>query len=128
MTTVSSKRSLHEEVRSARQRAGLTQAELGKRLGVSQRKISRWEDGVGLGPNQVTLIEIALELPRGSLLARAGHVHLDTVLAISEDNRLEEDDRQALLRAYRSAIRDPHDRTSGEAEPDRRDGDGRRRH
>ena len=37
---------LQETLRSLRQQAGLTQAQLAEKLGVSDRAVSRWETGV----------------------------------------------------------------------------------
>lgn len=53
----------------ARQRAGLTQAELGFRLLTASQEISRLENGRGC-PRLTTLLQVAraLEVPLGDLL------------------------------------------------------------
>ena len=53
--------SLHETLRPLRQRAGLTQAQLAERLGVSDRAVSRWENASAL-PDVTLLPALA---PRG---------------------------------------------------------------
>lgn len=60
------------DLRSARQRKGLTQTELSERSGVDQSVISRLENG-GNNPEHVTVVKLerALGLRRGTLVFSA---------------------------------------------------------
>jgi transcriptional regulator with XRE-family HTH domain len=49
-----------EKLKQARQRAGLTQAQLAEKVGCSQHHISRWE--AGLEPKALTLKKLAQAL------------------------------------------------------------------
>lgn len=49
-----------EQIRAARERAGLTQEELGRRLGVSMRTVGNWERGQTVPRNRMAALEAAL--------------------------------------------------------------------
>jgi transcriptional regulator with XRE-family HTH domain len=53
---------LGRRIREARHRAGLTQTQLGDRVGVSQRSVSAWE-AHGVIPNDIRRIERAVKAP-----------------------------------------------------------------
>lgn len=59
------------EVRAARQRLGLTQAELAARLGVDVMTISRWERGARTPPPYLAQTLAALENAKNPALRRA---------------------------------------------------------
>ena len=68
--------SLHETLRPLRQRAGLTQAQLAERLGVSDRAVSRWENASAL-PDTSLLPALAMHL----------HVSVDALLGVDSLRR-----------------------------------------
>lgn len=68
--------SLHETLRPLRQRAGLTQAQLAERLGVSDRAVSRWENASAL-PDVTLLPALAMHL----------HVSVDALLGVDSLRR-----------------------------------------
>lgn len=77
-----------EAVLSSRERRGLTQAELAKRLGVSQQTVSRWESGLAVpSPQRVTAVEDELELERGTLLKAIGYLPEEESSGSPEDVR-----------------------------------------
>jgi len=64
-----------EAVQLHRERHGITQAELARRLGVRQQTVSRWEAGLALPPPQrVVAIEDELGIERGMLLRAVGYL------------------------------------------------------
>lgn len=67
---------LCETLRPLRQQAGLTQAALAERLGVSDRAVSRWENGAALP-------DVALLPPLAMLL----HVSVDALLGVDSQRR-----------------------------------------
>lgn len=76
------RRHLGLAIRAAR--GALTQAELGRMIGVGQPAISAWESGrVTLTVDQLWAIEVALGLTHGWLCAGAGYLDgtLDPLLA-----------------------------------------------
>ena len=68
--------SLHETLHPLRQRAGLTQAQLAERLGVSDRAVSRWENASAL-PDTSLLPALAMHL----------HVSVDALLGVDSLRR-----------------------------------------
>lgn len=58
-------RELGQLIYDLRTEAGLTQAELAKRMGTSQSAISRLEEGAGAPPKLETLLRLADALGRG---------------------------------------------------------------
>ena len=83
---------LQETLRPLRQQAGLTQAQLAEKLGVSDRAVSRWETGAALP-------DIAL-LPTLAMLL---HVSVDALLGADTQRRQQAID--AALAACSSAMR-----------------------
>lgn len=80
-------------IREARLRAGLTQAELGRRLGKPQSTIARWESGAAR-PSVETLREAVracgLELTFGLASYDDSYLsHINRYLALSPAERLE---------------------------------------
>lgn len=98
-------------VRQARERRGLTQSQLGARVGLTQSSVSLWERGEVV-PTSVELLrklERVLTMTPGTLLAAAGYPVKLTAMtpedAIGADPSLKEDEKAAaltMLRAFRS--------------------------
>jgi len=62
-----------QRLTDARQKAGLSQAELGERLGMTQRAIAHWERRrVSLYPEQIETLCSALKIPAEELLGFNG--------------------------------------------------------
>jgi transcriptional regulator with XRE-family HTH domain len=90
---------------AARQRAGLTQAQVSERTGrvVAQPTISEWEAGSPPGdPADVFAVERALGMPAGALSGYLGYlprevfgVSIETAIAV--DDRFDENVRKSLL-------------------------------
>jgi transcriptional regulator with XRE-family HTH domain len=60
---------LADRLLEARQAAGLTQGELGHRIGVSKQAVSRWESGrCGMRSATVVIVAKALGIKAGELL------------------------------------------------------------
>lgn len=79
-------------LREARRRAGLTQAELGRRSGRAQSAIARWERG-DVEPGLSTLVELVracgLELTLGLAQYDDSYVaHIDRLLELTPAQRL----------------------------------------
>ena len=54
-----------EEVRRIRLRLGLTQAELGERLGVAANSVARWERGeMGIRPTAAGLLRLMAQIEK----------------------------------------------------------------
>jgi transcriptional regulator with XRE-family HTH domain len=81
-------------LREARARAGLTQTELGRRVGVPANVISRWERG-----------EVAIGLERLDELVRGCGLQLDVALRAADDSQ------RALMEGYRAMA--PGERLDG---------------
>jgi transcriptional regulator with XRE-family HTH domain len=86
-------------LREARLRAGLTQAELGRRVGRTQSQIARWERG-DVKPSLETLRQLiracGLELTLGLASYDDSYVpHIERYLALTPEERV----AQALRRA-----------------------------
>ena len=54
------RRRIGERIRRARETAGLSQTELAQRLGVADKQISRWENGVQPRPGTLERVAAAL--------------------------------------------------------------------
>ena len=76
-------------IQTLRKEKGMTQTELGERLGLSCQAISKWERGEGL-PDTSVLLDLAeiLETTVDSLL-RGGEVHIPFSGKLSVENILE---------------------------------------
>lgn len=66
-----------EQIRSLREKAGISQSELSKRLGVTRSSVNAWESGLS-APTAVYLIE----------LARYFHVSTDFLLGLDSEHHL----------------------------------------
>lgn len=64
-----------EQIRAARERAGLTQAELGSKVGVSLRTIGNWERGASVPRNRMAAIEDVLREHLASVSDGAAPLH-----------------------------------------------------
>lgn len=89
-------------IRDARIETGLSQAELGRRLGLSQASLTRLETTQIPTVDRLFAIEAALDLPPGTLLYRAGYLPriADARDAISNDPDIPGAIRRALVAAY----------------------------
>lgn len=97
-------------IREARLRAGLTQVELGERLGKAQSEIGRWERGQVL-PSLETLRRVirACGLDLHFHLAAADDSDLsliDQTLAMTPAQRFEHSMQRARFRARRERLRE----------------------
>lgn len=62
------------KLRSARNRTGLTQHELGRKIRLSQTLISQWENGVRpINLRDISAAEVVLDLPQGALTVPLGY-------------------------------------------------------
>lgn len=66
--------SIGEAIQAARKKAGLTQVELGEKLGVSGSMIGQWENNLRKPKNE-TIQNIADALELGYLIDKCGEVH-----------------------------------------------------
>lgn len=81
----------------------ITQGELARRLGVPQNYVSRWETGARpIKLDDLERIEAAVEIPKGTILRRAGYVDdpTDTRTMIAGDPTLAPPERSDLLALY----------------------------
>ena len=91
-------------------RGAMSQATLGRSVGVRQATISRWERGGGDKPTvaQLLRIEEALDLQRGALFVAAGLVTAGAIegveRAILGDPGLDARSRQLLVAVYRAFL------------------------
>ena len=104
-------RALGEQLRAQRQAAGLSLRELSERTDVSNAYLSQLERGLNEPSLSVlSAIAAALDVPLGTLLARAGLLDgegpgpRDTEAAIQADPQLSAEQRFALLSIYRSFV------------------------
>lgn len=90
-----------------RRAAGLSQRELGERMGVSQAQMSRWCTHQEPRLDQLAEIEHHLALSRGFLLRSAGYVEpgRGVLEAIASDATLSSDARDTLAEVYVSLAR-----------------------
>lgn len=79
--------SLGEAIQNARKKAGLTQAELGKKLGVSGSMIGQWENNLRK-PKYETLTKIANVLDMSVDISVAGNVKFYNEIDIQEQKQL----------------------------------------
>lgn len=61
-------RTVGERIRTARERAGLTQAELGAQVGVKQQSVQKWEAGKGITLTRLDAIAEVLKITTPALL------------------------------------------------------------
>ena len=64
-------------IRTCRQRLRMSQAELGRRIGVTARQIERYENGARVGAGRLTELAQALDVPMSRLFdhgARRGGI------------------------------------------------------
>ena len=66
-----------ERIRSLRDKAGFSQAELARKLGVTRSSVNAWESGLS-APTSLYLVE----------LAKLFHVSTDYLLGLSTDHQL----------------------------------------
>lgn len=75
---------LGEGLRGARTAAGVSQAELARRLGVAPNQVNRWEaGGRRLDLETIQQAEELMSLPRGTVFRLAGYVDDDGLLDVS---------------------------------------------
>lgn len=99
-------RTIGQAIERAYKRAGITQDELGRRIGRTQGTISEWKMGRGTPSfDDVRAIDKACELPVGFVLHAAGYVaNVRTVPeAIAMDPALSSEARDFLLALYERA-------------------------
>lgn len=109
-------RRLGKAIASAREAAGITQAQLAAELGVHQASVSGWERGkYRPGDDAVLAIEATLDLPRGRLLIDAGLVRApDDAFSVDQriarlparERRLVEAQVSALLDVLEAQVRE----------------------
>lgn len=98
-------------LRAERERAGYSQARLGKALDVTNSRIGQWENGDPIDPRYAMQLEIVLNLAPGELTRRLGYVSIDAetqpsvIAAIRADSRLDERGRKSLEALYRDQVR-----------------------
>ncbi len=100
-------------LRIEREATGLTQSQLGDRLGVTGSAVGQWESGLTLpeGPAELFALEGELDVPPGRLSHHLGFVpaeapEFDVVAAIEADPRLTTAaDREHLVDLYRTVVR-----------------------
>lgn len=106
-----------EALQLLRAKAGLTQAELASRVGVTASAVGLWEKGGSVTVENAVAVERALDLEPGTLSRHLGYVPVDaseTVApeaAVAADRSLTGSQRRALLDvlgAYRAVNRDAH--------------------
>jgi transcriptional regulator with XRE-family HTH domain len=94
------------KIRSRRRELGLTQGQLGKRVGKSQVAVSEWERGV-VHPSDLRGLADALEVsPEELAVAQVmGVLDADPVeAAIMEQTRLPMDVRRSLVTVYKAVL------------------------
>jgi transcriptional regulator with XRE-family HTH domain len=94
------------KIRGRRRELGLTQGQLGERVGKSQVAVSEWERGV-VHPSDLQGLARALEVsPEELVMAQvAGVLAADPVeAAILEQTRLPMDVRQSLVTVYKAVL------------------------
>ena len=98
---------LSRAVKQARENSGVTQAELARRMGVTQPQISQWETSREPDLDNVARIETGLELRRGAILRLAGYVENGSSVeeVIQQDASLSSTTRRLLLAALAEARR-----------------------
>ena len=71
---------LDQRIKELRERSGLTQTELAKKMGVTRSSVNGWEMGVSI-PSIMKLVELAMFF----------HVSTDYLLGMENKNRLDVD-------------------------------------
>lgn len=96
---------LGNKIRSRRRELGLTQGQLGKRVGKSQVAVSEWERGAA-SPSDLTALAHALEVPQEELAmaAATGFLDADDVEAAIWEAPLPVDVRQFLITIYKAVL------------------------
>lgn len=99
-------RRLGEEIAKERERADLSQTELGRLIGKSQRQVSSYETGAGsVTLHVVAAIARALGLNVRTLLTRAKFIEAaTTVRGALEDDDIAADAKEVLLDLYDRAV------------------------
>lgn len=101
-------RRLGELIESWRKKRCLSQADLGKAIGVDQRSVSNYEKGATVPLHTVVAIEDALSLTRGQLLDAAGYTTPPaetTEQAIMRDAALDRFDKEAVMLLYSALLK-----------------------
>jgi transcriptional regulator with XRE-family HTH domain len=93
---------LGDTIRQRRLAKGLTQAQLGAQLGVSQVAVSEWERDVTT-PSKLKELCTVLDMPHDEILA-AMIADDDVEKAIWAQSRLTRDSRQALVTIYQQLL------------------------
>jgi len=86
------------------ERGALSQAELGRRVGLTGARIGQFEAGENVDPDQVFLLERQLGLPPGRLSRHLGFVPVDADAAADVVAAIEQDPRLALDVSARNAL------------------------
>jgi transcriptional regulator with XRE-family HTH domain len=89
---------LADAIRDAKQQAGLSQSEIGRRIGVDQTVVSTWARGAAIpSVERILALDRLFGLRPGTLLERAGLVEPRTTEeAIAAEPAIDDDDKNVL--------------------------------
>jgi transcriptional regulator with XRE-family HTH domain len=89
---------LADAIRDAKQQAGLSQSEIGRRIGVDQTVVSTWARGAAIpSVERILALDRLFGLRPGTLLERAGLVEPRTTEeAIASEPAIDDDDKHML--------------------------------